>query len=214
MYDKLSIAQIWNGTTKGGPHVNSSTTAPSGNLKKDCWNFCGDDHQARTCPKPKNKKLYEKNRKAFDEAKANNSGGSTGNKGRSASKLEGVDYQRKKWADQGMSLINGVLHLHCKQCGNNTTHASKTHSLFEEQGESFRLNATHPYVKECAKLNQKYPATAPTTSGTKPPMASTASTMVSVDRSKLEQTLVNFERNSTDPSASQLSKMFRTLFLN
>jgi hypothetical protein len=113
-----------------------------------------------------------------------------------------------------MSLINGVLHFHCKHCGYNTTHATKTHSLFEEQGDSFRLNATHPYVKECAKLNQAYPATASAASCAKPPMASAASTMVSVDRSKLEQTLADFERNSTDPSASQLSEMFRTLFLN
>jgi hypothetical protein len=156
MYDKLSIAQIWNGTTKGGPRANVSTTASAGNLKRTCWNCGGDDHQARTCPKPRNKKLYEKNRKAFNEAKANSSGGSADKKGGGDAKLEGADYQRKKWADQGMSLINGVLHLHCKHCGYNTTHATKTHSLFEEQGESFRLNSTHPYVKECAKLNQKY----------------------------------------------------------
>ena len=100
MYDKLSIAQIWNGTTKGGPCVNLSTTAPSGDLKRTCWNCGGDDHQARTCLKPRNKKLYKKNRKAFNEAKANSSGWSTDKKGGSASKLKGADYQRKKWADQ------------------------------------------------------------------------------------------------------------------
>jgi hypothetical protein len=100
IYDKLSIAQIWNGTTKGGPCVNLSTTAPSGDLKRFCWNCGGDDHQARTCLNPRNKKLYKKNRKAFNEAKANSSGWSTDKKGGSASKLEDADYQRKKWADQ------------------------------------------------------------------------------------------------------------------
>ena len=214
MYDKLSIAQVWNGTTKGGPRVNSATAGNSGNLKKICWNYNGTDHQARTCPKPRNKTLFEKNRKTFNEAKASNSGGTAVFKGGGAPKLEGADYQWKKWADQGMSLINGVLHLHCKQCGYNTTHSTKTHSIFAEQGTSFRLNSTHPYVKECAKLNQQYPASVSATSGPRPTIAPSASTMVSVDRSKLEHTLADIERNSTDPSASRLSEMLRALLLN
>ena len=214
MYDKLSIAQVWNGTTKGGPRVNSATAGNSGTLTKICWNCNGTDHQARTCPKPRNKTLFEKNRKAFHEAKASNSGGTAVSKDGGAPKPDGANYQRKKWADQGMSLINGVLHLHCKQCGYNTSHSTKTHSIFAEQGSSFRLNSTHPYVKECAKLNQQYPASASATSGPKPTVAPSASTVVSVDRSKLEHTLANFERNSSDPGASQLTEMLRALLLN
>ena len=85
------------------------------------------------------------------------------------------------------------------------------HSLFVEQGASFKLNATHPYVKECAKLQQTIPATAPVSTTSASALA--GSFMVSVDHNKLEQTLSDFERNSTDPNASQLSEMFRTLFL-
>ena len=39
------------------------------------------------------------------------------------------------------------------------------------------------------------------------------STLVSIDCSKIEQSLADFERNSTDPNASQLSEMFRTMLL-
>lgn len=210
MYDKLSIAQIWNGTTKGGPRV--SALVPT---KHTCWNCGAEDHQAPKCPKPRNQRLYTKNRKAFMDAKNNKAGGDgTGGK---KDTIDSADYQRKKWSDQGMSLINGVLHVHCKKCGYNTTHSTGLHSKFVEQGASFKLNATHPYVKECAKLQQKLTApTAPAPAPSHPPTGgkTLGASTVTVDRAKVEQTLADFERNSTDPNASQLSEMFRTLLLN
>jgi hypothetical protein len=66
---------------------------------------CGaDNHQAPKCPKPKNKALYKKNCKAFLDAKAKNSDGSTA-KSKDALKIEDAHSQRKKWSDQGISFI-------------------------------------------------------------------------------------------------------------
>jgi hypothetical protein len=117
-----------------------------------------------------------------------------------------------------MSMINGVLHVHCKQGGPNTTHSTGLHKAFIEQGSSFKLASTHPYAKECIKLGQNNPAISKamsTPSSTSSLLSlSTGSSMISIDRSKLEQNLADFERSSTDPNASQLSEMFRTLFLN
>jgi hypothetical protein len=132
--------------------------------------------------------------------------------------VEGTDTTRKKWDAQGLSMINGVLHVHCKQCGPKTTYSTGLHKVFVEQGSSFKLASTHPYAKECNKLRQNNPAiskakSAPSSSSSLP-SSSTGSLMISVDHSNLEQNLADFKWNSTDPNASQLSEMFRTLFLN
>jgi hypothetical protein len=37
--------------------------------------------------------------------------------------------------------------------------------------------------------------------------------MVSIDRFKIEESLADFERNLTDPNASQISKMFGAMLL-
>jgi hypothetical protein len=116
-------------------------------------------------------------------------------------------------------MINGVIHVHCKQCGPNTTHSTGLQKAFVEQGSSFKLALTHPYAKECIKLRQNNPAvskamSAPPSSSSLPSTLSTGSSMISIDRSKIEQNLAVFERDSTDPNVSQLSEMFRTLFLN
>jgi hypothetical protein len=212
-YDKLCTAQIWNSTNNGGPRAVTSVA-----VNRKCWNCNGSDHQAQTCPKAQNKALFEKNRKAFQEAKkSGNKDGATTTRGGSDN-VDGTDNTRKKWDAQGMSMINGVLHVHCKQCGPNTTHSTGLHKAFIEQGSSFKLASTHPYAKECIKLGQNNPAISKamsTPSSTSSLLSSsTGSSMISIDRSKLEQNLADFERSSTDPNASQLSEMFRTLFLN
>jgi hypothetical protein len=47
-----------------------------------------------------------------------------------------------------------------------------------------------------------------------PPASAPAATTVTIDRSRFERALSDYERNSTDPNASGLSEMFRSMFLN
>jgi hypothetical protein len=69
----------------------------------------------------------------FEGAKSSRSkNGSSTNIGGS-DKVEGADYTRKRWETQGLSLMNGVLQVHCKQCIPNTTHSTRLHKAFVEQ---------------------------------------------------------------------------------
>ena len=61
-----------------------------------------------------------------------------------AGNAENTNYNRKKWDAQGLSMINGVLHINCKQCGPNIMHSTGLHKTFVEQGSSFKLASTHP----------------------------------------------------------------------
>ncbi len=170
-----------------------------------------------TCPKAQ-KAPFEKNCNAFQEAKkSGNKDGMTTARG-GAGNVENANYNRKKWHAQGLSMINGVLHVNCKQCGSNTTHSTGLHKAFIEQGSSFKLASTHPYAKECTKLGQNNPAVGqPVPSSLSLSLLhspSTGSSLISVDWSKFEQALADFKRNSADPNASQRSEMFWTLYLN
>jgi hypothetical protein len=216
LYDKLSVAGIWNRTSKGGPSAfNNIVQAVDA-----CWNCGATDHKSRECPKPRNRALWKKNYEAFKQAKRsggqnnNNGGGSDGNKT--------GDYNRKKWDDNhtNMSMVQGKLMVNCKQCGLNTTHSTKLHKAFVSQGAAWKLRSDHPYAVECAKIGQYNPAVqavpppAPNPEQPPPNTPSTGSSMVSIDRIKFEKSLSDFERTSTDPNASQMSEMFRSLFLN
>jgi hypothetical protein len=222
MYDKLCLGGLWNATTKGGPRaLNSIVEAVD-----ICWNCNGKGHRSKECTKPKNKALFEKNFKAFKEAKRNNGRNGGQNGGNEGGGANTGDYNRKKWDDNHMTMVEGKLYVNCKQCGLNTTHSTKLHKAFAAKGSAWRLKADHPYAIECAKLGQFNPSIAGTvaSSGTTPgqqqlPGSSSqssggASSMISIDRSKFEQSLADFERTSTDPNASQMSEMFRSLFLN
>jgi hypothetical protein len=215
MYDKLSTAQVWNRTSKGGPSAMSGTIVED----VDCWNCNGKGHQSKECTKPRNKALWEKNFKAFKEKRRTGGGGGSKGKG----KTDSPDYNRKQWETHGISLVNGKLHVMCKKCGPNTTHSTGLHNEFIEKGSAFRLKASHPYAKECIAHGQSNPVISGSTATTNQPAPpSTAptpappsgSSLITIDRNKLEQSLSDFERNSTDPNASQMSEMFRSLFLN
>jgi hypothetical protein len=122
-----------------------------------------------------------------------------------------------------MSMINGLLHIKCKHCGYNTSHGTKHHAEWQKEGSNFKLPASHIFVKECASLSQVTNASIGTL-----PLAGTApcpqppsvgpttapTTTLSINKSKLESALSDFERNSTDPNASALSDVFRSMFLN
>ena len=90
-----------------------------------------------------------------------------------------------------------------------------------KNSSSFKLASTHFYIKECTRLAQGYTGVMKTASGIVPspptasgPVAATGLTTLTIKRSKLESMLADYERNSTNPNASDLSDMMRSLFLN
>ena len=113
-------------------------------------------------------------------------------------------------------MINGDLHINYKQCDPNTTYSTGLLKAFLEQGSSFKIALRHPYTKECVKLGQNNHAVSKLATSSFPSLhyLSTGSSLISIDQSRFEQTLADFEWNSTDPNASQLSEMFWTLLLN
>jgi hypothetical protein len=219
-YDKECTAQTWNKTTRGGPSTNNAIVE----MVNACWN-CGDhSHGVSKCPKPKNQATIEKNKKAFQESKSGG-GGARGGGGRlnrrdreaqKAEKRNDPDYQRKVWESNSCKFLDGKLHINCKTCGFNLTHGSRQHSEWNENRDSFRLPQSHFYMKECRRLNQANGfVTAPTTStSTGPATSSSQGPTISISRAQLEQTISNFERTSTDPNATALTDMLRSLFLN
>lgn len=221
MYDKLCVAGIWNRTSKGGPSALNSIVQQV----NDCWN-CGENgHQSKACPKPKNSALWKKNYEAFKKARSR--GGRNSQQGGGGGAPGGgqvSDYNRKEWDAQKFSMVDGKLHVTCKKCGPNTTHSTGLHGAWRKAGTNWKLSIEHPYAKECRRLGQHNPAIGEPTGqggGQQPPAqpqpssgSSTGSSWVSIDRTKFEQSLVDFERTSTDPNASQMSEMFRSLFLN
>ena len=118
-------------------------------------------------------------------------------------------------------MVNGLLYINCKTCGLNTSHGTRQHNAYVKNSSSFKLPTTHFYVKECNRLAQGYTGVMKTASGTvtTPPIvlgpaASTCSTTLTIERSKLESMLADYEHNSTNLNALDLSDMMRSLFLN
>ena len=183
-----------------------------------CWN-CGEKgHRADKCKKPKDPVTYNKNQKAFNESKNKFSGGGGGS---NKSGKNSPEYQRKQWEANACNMVDGVLYINCKTCGLNTSHGTRQHDAYVKNSSSFKLPSTHFYVKECPCLAQGYTGVMKTASGMVPPPPSapgpapaTGSTTLTIQRSKLESMLADYERNSTNPNASDLSDMMRSLFLN
>eukprot|EP00956_Cyclotella_meneghiniana_P009509 scaffold13164_cov56-Cyclotella_meneghiniana.AAC.1 len=183
-----------------------------------CWN-CGEEgHGVGKCPKPKDQARITKNKEAFEKNKSgrNTSGGTrTSGKKDKSEKRNDPDYQHKVWANSGISMVNGVLMLHCKTCGYNTTHGTKLHDAWSSNPTSFRLSENHMYEREKKKLGQSGPS--PMVNPSTQPQQSTPavpSTMISFTRAELEAKLSAVERTSTNPNASELSEYFRSVFLN
>jgi hypothetical protein len=216
VYDKLCVAGHW-------IKLDKSSQRALVNAVNICWNCGAQGHAAGNCPKPRDNATFEKNKKAFYDnrrSKEGQAGGDRrGKKGGDKNKdKSSAEYQRKVWANQGIAMVNGSLMVNCKSCGFNTTHSTKFHDLWAENPTTFRLSANHSYTKALASLgsgshgNVKPPPPPPpppntgTTSGT-------AGNMLSIDRAVLEQRISDFERESTNPSASDVSEAIRALLL-
>jgi hypothetical protein len=112
-------------------------------------------------------------------------------------------------------MVNGVLMIHCKTCGYNTTHGTKLHETWSANPSSFKLSANHMYEREKRKLglSAQNPPPNPPSQPQQPP-ATGSSTLISFTRAELEAKLSAIERTSTNPNASELSEYFRSVFLN
>ena len=122
---------------------------------------------------------------------------------------------------QHCSMVDGVLYINCKTCGLNTSHGTRQHYAYVKNSSSFKLSTTHFYIKECNRLAQGYTGVMKTASGMVPPpptapgsAPATGLTTLTIQRSKLERMLADYERNSTNPNTSGLSDMIWSLFLN
>jgi hypothetical protein len=224
-YDKLCVAQVWLRVDKRNV---KALTASAGS---SCWN-CGDPkHRADKCPAPRDTATFEKNRKAFNDSKGSNASGGGGRtnqpgRGRNQPKKGTAEYQRRAWKQAGISVVNGVLMVSCKECGLNLTHSTGKHDEWAENPAAFQLAPSHPYSQACAKLGispgQPIPTAAPVAappppaaSSVQPPQPSgQASSLLAFDRAQLEQKISAFERTSTNPSASDVSDALRALLLN
>lgn len=117
-------------------------------------------------------------------------------------------------------MVNGVLYLNCKSCGLNTSHGSRQHGAYIKNPSSFKLSKAHFYVRECTRLAQGYTgALNRATSGSAvpspaapAPAPATGGSTLTIDRSRLESALSDYERTSTNPNASELTDMVRSLF--
>jgi ribosomal protein L37E len=45
-------------------------------------------------------------------------------------------------------MVDGKLHVMCKQCGWNTAHSSRIYSACQAMGASWKLPTNHPYAIE------------------------------------------------------------------
>jgi hypothetical protein len=159
-YDKLCLAQVWNRTTKGGPsahHLNSIVDAVD-----KCWNCNQEGHQARQCPKPRNKATFEKNLRAYKDSVRSRGGGGQGGSGSGGGggdKKDGPakgtpEYHRKQWEHNACQMVDGKLYIDCKVCGLNTTHSSRDHKIWVRKGSAYKIMPDHFYAKERARLGQ------------------------------------------------------------
>jgi hypothetical protein len=112
-----------------------------------------------------------------------------------------------------------VALISCKTCGMNATHGTAHHSAFMLNPTSFSLPATHPlhmarqFAGQRGTLVPYRPPQPPTVTPPTLPGPNNAHTLT-IDRSEFENRLAIFERNSTDPNASDLSEALRSIFLN
>ena len=237
LYDKLCTAGLWNRTKGGGADLNALVS-----LVHSCWNCGSEGHRVGDCPEARNEDTIAKNRQAFNDAKRSagrggggrnqngpqlggrgrGNGGRGGRGGRGNGKRDTTanpDYQRKVWEAAGIVVAEGVALISCKTCGMNATHGTSHHSAYVSNPSSFSLPATHPLhtarqfaAKNGALVPYRPPANPQQPGPTGGPGGS-ANTLT-IDKSEFENRLAAFERNSTDPNASDLSEAFRTLFLN
>ncbi len=221
VYDKLCVVGQWIKLEKNTQCALTATVNFS-------W-YCGAQGQsAARCPKPHDQDTFNKNKKALEEAKRSREGGSgrgghsggRGGRGGSGQGCGGTswEYQCKAWAKMGLSMVDGSLKVNCCTCGLNSTHSTKFHHAWLANPSTFNLSADHPYVCECAKLKYCMPSpTAPSsapTANTSIPGTGPAGNLISFDCAQLEQRITAFERESTNPNASDVSKAIRVLLLN
>jgi hypothetical protein len=227
VYDKFSRGGYWNKTSKGGPSLNNALVQ----VTAACWN-CGDPaHGVSKCPKSKDQAKIAKNKKAFEEqkksqAQGSGSGSRAGNQrgGQCREKQGGLDknapdYQRKVWEAAGITVAGGQALIRCKLCGLNATHGTSHHAAYVKDPNNFTLPSTHPLLlarQHASTTSNKTvappPSVAPPTTTTTGPV-SNAST-ITFSRADLEARIANYERNSTDPSASTVSDALRAMLLN
>ena len=145
----------------------------------------------------------------------------SGGGGSNKSGKNSPEYQRKQWEANACNMADGVLYINCKTCRLKTSHGTRQHNAYVKNSSSFKLPSTHFYIKECTCFAQSYTGVMKTASGTVPPpptasgpAAATGLTTLTIERSKLESMLADYERNSINPNASDLSDMMRSLFLN
>ncbi len=131
------------------------------------------------------------------------------------------EYQRKQWEANACNMVDGVLYNNCKTCALNTSHETRQHDAYVKNSSSFKLASTHFYVKECTRLAKGYTGVMKTASGMVPPTPTapgpapaTGLAALTIERSKHESMLANYECNSINPNASDLLDMMQSLFLN
>ena len=223
LYGTLSTAGKWNSYQPG--RVSS------------CWN-CGGPHGLRQCKKPKDQKRIDENKKKFDEFKAKKQGGSN-NDTNNVQQNESGSYRRRKWGvtgqatnssitmkpdSNGLGLINGVLHMHCKKCGWNQTHTTGHHVSWKSNPASFVLPSEHPYSKIMSPSRQYPPSSVINPHSAMASVApSNTSTLVAADdadsmvisRSKTK-TALEMAARTTDSAdvAEALEAVARALNLN
>jgi hypothetical protein len=225
-YDSLCTSGLWNRTGRGGPSALGSIV----DAINECWN-CGQPNcSVSKCPKPKDQARIEKNKKAFYEKKnagsnqggagggSNDNGGGRGRRQREKGDLSDPEYQRKVWSSNACSMQNGKLFVNCKKCGLNLTHSTSYHAAWSADKSGFKMPSTHFYMKEVKRLGQANSATGsgvPPSDNSQPSGSGSSggSGMVSFSRAEMERKLSDFERNSSDPNASQMTEMLRALLL-
>ena len=216
MYDNLSMAQLWIKPSKhGGNALQSIIQAVN-----KCWN-CGETgHGVGQCKKPKDQARIEKNRKAFQDAKRANSnnnnsngGGSSGSGNPNPGAGTGArnDKERKLWEAAGIQMVNGSILVHCKRCGLNGTHSTGSHKEWAKNPSGFSLPDSHPYKQALVAHGSDPPSSVGTGGTGASTMSSMGTGMLSV--TDVEHRLAEFERTSTDPNASAITEMLRSLLL-
>ena len=222
VYNRLCVAGHW---IKLDKNTQWALTA----IVNFCWNCGAQGHSAVKCPKPCDQDTFDKNKKAFKEAKCSHEegsgcGGRSGGRGIRRCSGRGCggtswEYQCKAWAEMGLSMVDGSLKINCRTCGLNSTHSTKFHNAWLAKPSTFKLSADHSYVRECAKLkfstpSPTAPSSAPTVNNSDITGTDSAGNLISFDHAQLEQRISPFERESTNPSASDFSEAIRALLLN
>ena len=210
-YDYLCTAGLWNKAARGGGNALQAIV----DAVDVCWNCGQKGHRAQRCRKPKDPVAYARNKKAWMDQKAKNDSGNS-NGGGGTGKAHDIDkstpeYERKQWHANGCIMKDGVLYMNCRVCGLNTNHSNRQHEDYAKNPTSFKMSANHFYVKECKRLGQGYGGQMKTATGSIPQAPPQNSG--TIEKSKLESALAEYERNSTNPNASELSDLFRSLLL-